>query len=382
MRPFNILVMVVLAASVAIRLTGPWHFSIAGHEIRGSSAGGMLWGLYVIVLLRLAIRPRRGLVRLKAWWAGLDARLRMLYLWVGAPIGLWLLPPSHAKGFLAFLENRTSGVSFLSMDNLVFYPRSVVEHYSRDPVVGALALMLAIVAVVIIFNRGGPNRPLALATLVGLASVFAHPYKDPRFLFTVAPQLWLSAGLMVAQGIAVVSGMLPGLHRTNTARVLAVVALSAVWLRFPVDRHLVAEGHRVRTVAPSVVPLLDDVAETSAGSKGGVLLGHWNQLSPGLVEWHSYRRFPEIRRHQIPRWWSGRKRQGDVVSRLAGDESAELLFVVDADPSSHPDIMGFAAENRWLIPVRAALADDPRFEPADHRTFPESGYHLEVYRRR
>jgi hypothetical protein len=269
----------------------------------------------------------------------------------------------------------------LSIDNMLFYPRSLVVHSAPNPAVGVLASMLAVVAVVIILNRGGRHLPLALATLVGLVSVAAHPYKDPRFVFTVLPLLWLSAGWVIVRGFAAASRVVPLPGTNPVAAVTASVAMAAVALSAPIDRDLIAEGHAHRTVQTAVEPLLDDVAKRAARSIGSVLLGHWNNLSPGLVEWHCYRRLPEIRRQQVPRWLSEGKRRGDVVSRLAGDASIELLFVVGAEPGSLPDTMGFAGENRWLSPVRRALEADPRFEAADSLVYPESGYRLQVYRR-
>jgi hypothetical protein len=381
-RPFHLLVLVVLVVSVALRLTGPWRFSLAGHEIRGSSAGGLLWGLYMVVVLRFALRPRRSVGKLAAWWRHLDSEMRSMVVWIAAPIGLWMMAPSHAKGFISFIENRSSGTGLLSIDSLLYYPRVLVHHYGRSPVLENLILALAAVGLVAILRYRPAHRPLALALLVGTAAVAVHPYKDPRFAFTVAPLLWLCAGWSAAAGVAVLTRLLSSAHGTLIGRATALLPLVVVGSLHPVDRDFVIEAHRVRTVSPSIEPVLDLVASRAAASRGSVLLGHWNELSPGLVEWHCYRSHPGIRRDQIPRWLPDRLRRGDVVSRLASDATAELVFVVGAAPGTPVGDAGFAEENQWLNPVRTALLADPRFIAVEQRRFPETGYSVTVLRRR
>jgi hypothetical protein len=136
----------------------------------------------------------------------------------------------------------------------------------------------------------------------------------------------------------------------------------------------------VRTVPQSTRPVVDTISDHIDVPHGSVLLGHWNQLSPGLVEWRYYQRRPVIDRAQVPRRLRGGARDGDIAGRLAADTATRWVLVLDAAAGTWAHDAGFGRETAWLDATRAALAEDQHYELEYERQFPDSGYELRVYR--
>jgi hypothetical protein len=373
-RPWPAFVAVVLVAALALLLTGPWHLEAGGRTLlRASSTGTLLYGLWILFLVRCAVRPRSSTRRLRTWLGGLHPRSRTMVLWIGLPIALWLLAPSHAKDLASFLENRSSGMT-LDLGPLAYYPRLLVGSYAFTPVVGFLALVLAFLGILRLPRESARRRVLPLAALLGLVALVAHPYKLPRFAAILAPLLWLTAGWTVAVVLRALFGERPAL-----ARALAAAAMAAALL-VPVPRSWLEGQLELRTVPVTTRPVVDTIAAEAAAARGSVLLGFWNELSPGLVEWHCRQAEPDLETRRIPRWLSGRERRGDLLGRLAGDPTLGTVMVLGALPGSSLDASGFAAETDWLEPVRREIATDSRFSAVETRTFPASGYRLTFYR--
>jgi hypothetical protein len=273
-------------------------------------------------------------------------------------------------------------MGLLSRDAVSYYPEVLLGHYVPSPALGVLVFGLAAATAVLLIRARPEQRPLPLALIVGLAATMAHPYKLPRFLLTVTPLIWLCAGLSVAVVLSSLPARSEDRHRRRLARAVALLVLAIPVAVISVDRDQLVRDHRVRTVSPTVIPLLDTIARSAEDVSASVLLGHWNELSPGLVEWHCYQVRPTIRRAQVPQWLPSHRRHGDVVSRLADDRSISRLFVIDIGSEPNPISSAFERENRWLESVRAAVASDPRFRLSEERTFPVSGYLLQVFDRR
>jgi hypothetical protein len=378
-RPWHLFTALCLATVAAVWLSGPWQISVAGHTVSAGSAGNLVYGLYILALLRLVARPRRNAEAVRSWWRRRDPRSRTMALWVALPIALWMLAPSHTKDFFRLVENRSSGLTLLSADSLLFHPRSFMDSYSVDPILGLSVLLVALILVVGMGRLPAHLRPVPLALAAGLAAALGHPFKLPRFFFTVAPLVWLSAGLAVAIAVDRLLRAAPRAAVATVSRSIALIVIAAGAATATVDSERLRQGFDARTVPRSTRPVVDAIADQADEPHGSVLLGHWNQLSPGLVEWLSYQRRPGIDRVQVPRRLRGGGRSGDIAGRLAADRTTERVLVLDAAAGTWAHDAGFGRETAWLDATRVALAVDPRYELESERRFPASGYELKVY---
>jgi len=297
-----------------------------------------------------------------------------MVLAIALPISLWMVVPSHTINFVGFLANRTAGPPVLSLESLLFYPKVFVSEYSPLPAVGVAVLLFAALSLRRLRGADETGRVLAFAVLLSSVAVVAHPYKQPRFFFITAALLWL-AGSREAVGLVTRAARRGG---ENTLRwIAATVAggslVAAAVVAVDIDR--LRRGHRRHTVPASTAEVLDAITNEAAKVRASVLLGTWNHLSPWLVEWSCLQRRPSMDPGQVPRKLTARSRRGNVLGRLAVDPP-ELLMVLSNAPGSQPR-PGFAAETRWLDPVRKQLVRDPRFDLVSRKDFPDARYRLE-----
>jgi hypothetical protein len=267
-----------------------------------------------------------------------------------------------------------------------------VELYSAAPWVGWAVLGVALVPLLRLGRLAPARRAVGLALVAGVVAVMLHPYKLPRFLFTVAPLVWLAAASALAEAVDQVARRLPRRWSWGPAAVVVAGALGLA-LATGVDGARLDAGFAERTVGPAVRPLLDAVADSAAAeARGSVVAGTWNQLSPGLVEWHLRQRHPGVEAAWVPRRAEDLVRTRGTAPEAAGaalldrvTEDAGLLFVVDAlappDAATTPEWRAaFAEETAWLDALRAAVGADPRLVLETDVAYPAAGYRLRVFR--
>jgi hypothetical protein len=368
------------AGLLALAVFGSRSFDVGGVTRRDIPLGWPVWGLYAAIVVRFAVTPRRSLARMRAWLGGLDEAHRGLALWVGAPIALWMLVPRHTVGFLTALENRSSGPPLLSLDNLAFYPRVFVDGYGWAPWLGVAALVLAALRIGTLPRARPSVRPLLVALVVGLATTIVHPYKEPRFLFTVAPLLWLAAANAAAAGAR---WLAPGRVARLAGLVLAILLAGGMsLLPPPVDVRRLRNGLTEHGVPRSVRPVLDAVDTSLAAASGAVLVGAWNCLSPALIEWHARLRSVGPENPAVPRQPRKLVRPAEAahLAKRARESGVRRVLVLDLAASGNAWRPGWETETSWLDPARAALERDPRWSELSFLAFPESGYSLRLYR--
>lgn len=377
-RPWPLFVAAALALVATIPLSGGWDLSLAGVELRATSTGNPLYALFLLTVLRYTVLPgpRRWLsARLRA----APAVWRTALLVLALPIALWMLWPEHTKELLGFVENRSSHLPFA--DALLFYPQVFVDRFHASPGLGLAVLATALVVALRLPRLSPGRRLVALALLVGLAALLAHPYKMPRFLSPVGPLLWLAAASAFVEAAWQVALRLPrGLGRAVPA-VVVLVAL-ALAARAGVDRPRLEADLALHGVSPAVAPVVDAVAAAAEEGPGGsVLVGSWNMLSPGLVEWEMRRRSPRPVEPELPQ----------LPERLAGDSSdvgrmldraaarAGRMIVLDLAEGAPAWNPAWPPEGGRWDGLRAALAADARFVAIAEQGFDASGYRLTVY---
>lgn len=396
-RPGVIVLLVYLLLLAAIRLSGGVDAEVAGVRLRATSIGNPVYLLYLVLVARLLWRPRRSWQRWRDVRRRIGERGRTFARWVVAPIALWMLIPPHTKDFFGFVENRSSGIPFWSLDNLLFYPRALADGYAPVPAVGWATLLLALAAVPWLLRRGPRHRVLALALVVGTGAAFVHPYKLPRFFFTVAPLLQLAASVAVVAAVRLVARPSPEPVRRGAVAAVALLGFGALLIP-GVDRGRLEAERALRTVPAAVRPVAERVAELFSAEERTAFVGSWNLFSPGLVEW-------QLRNHHR-RWWDAgipgawrRPARVDTVGRLRRRlEKGGFRRVISLEPldATAPDPIGlpgagggwwggrsegFRAETAWLEPFRDELAAGGRHTLETAEPFPAAGYRLVVYRR-
>ncbi len=378
-RPGPAFVTAWLLLTAAIVVSGPWRFNFAGRVIRIGSAANSIYALYVLVLASWAVWPRHSWRRLQLFIAETGWRTRTMAGLIVLPIALWMVVPAHTVNFVRFMENRSSGPPLLGLESLLFYPHAFITAFSPIPVTGIAALLLALAGLRHLRGDNQVGRVLALALIFSFVALVFHPYKQPRFFFTTAAVLWLVASCEVASGLAYCSRRLRAGPRTLLITGVAAAALVAAAMT-PVNRTRLARSHRQHTVPASTRQVVDAIADRAADSRSSVLLGTWNGLSPGLVEWHCLQRRSVIDPSRVPQDLVRRARRGDVVDRLARTPHLEVVMVLSEMAGSDLAATVFGAETAWLDPVRARLARNKAFTPVDATEYPASGYRLTTYR--
>ena len=285
-RPWNLFVLVHSGFLLAILLTGGGVWEVAGRQIKVTSVGNPAFLLLLLFLLRFLLRPRRNWSRWRETLQRMGKPWPTYAAWIAAPILVWMLIPGHTKNFFGFVENRSSGLPFWSMENLLFYPRSFVQDYSPHWVVGAIVVLLGCLPLVFLPALRESRRVLSLALLAAGVAVCLHPYKQPRFLFTVAPLLWLSA----AASISWLMDRATSRWRVSlrqSALALAAVACLCTAALLPADRADLWTEVEWRSVPAEVWEPLDSIVDAAKAEEELWVFGVWNGLSPGLLQWHA-----------------------------------------------------------------------------------------------
>jgi hypothetical protein len=378
--PWRLFLLVYAAGLVALALLGTRVTDLTGETTRSISLGTPLYALYLLVIARALSRPRRSWAGLKAWYAAATSRQRKRALVILLPIAVWMLPPSHTRGFVRVLENRSAGPSFWTTEGLLFYPRAFLHDFSPAVAVGVACLVLVACSVVVWARLSRGHGVVVLALLLGLAATLVHPYKLERFLFPVVPLLWLAAAAALAAAIEWVA-------RTRLKMLAGPVVAAlilGVAILLPVDRARIAAVPATNEVPAGVRPVVLAVAKEAARVHGSVLVGYWNDFSPGLVEWEGWQAVRAFVAGDMPR-------PADHVLRDAGAErmpevaaqqrALHAILLLDLHPGGSAYRVGWEQENSWLEPARRALEADPRWTMTSEQTFPESGYRLRVYER-
>lgn len=381
-RPWNLFVLLYLAALGAVVSAGGYRAEVAGARLSVTSVGSPLYLLYVLWVLRWAMRPRRSWRRFWRWLGGLEPRLRQLVFWVVIPIAVWMLLPPHARDFFHFVQNRSSEMALVSRASLAYYPRILVDQFSPSRGWGEALLVLAFSPCLLLPRLELRQRTLCLALLCGSAAILVHPYKLPRFAFTVAPLVWLSASLVVARLLHWASRHVAPARLSRPLALLLSGALMAATVAAGVDQRRLLFGYTRRTVPRAVEAVLRDVYLVARGGHDVAVLGTWNLLSPWLIEWHLRQRYPDLDRERIPR--SGRQLGEIHPASICTDLTAAEVIVLGPLPSAHGSlaVRGYAAEIAALEPVVAALAGAPCYRLVGEKSHPRSGYRLRLYRRR
>jgi len=360
-RPLPLFVTVSLLTLAAIVLTGGFEFSAFGQHVSVRSPGNPAYALLVILTVWVWISVARNPAAWRARWSVLPERHRVLIATIGVPLLIWfIIPwPNRVRALADFVANRISGPSPWSLAGLLYYPRVFASDYSCAPVLGWIVLALALVPP----RRGAPGaRLLYIAALIGLAGTIAHRYHHPRFLFTTALLVWLSAARAAVDLIDSLLARAPRLVRIPAA---AGALAAALIVLHPPEESRVREGHRAWRTSEALLPVMDRVLDLAAAEHGhAVLLGYSYALSPGLLSWRASEVQPRLPLQRLPKrapWLPADAPEAAIAARLERMLApGALVMAALPTPRSPAYAPGYATEV-WADSVTAErLAGDRR----------------------
>lgn len=336
--PWTSFLTVALGALVVMRYTGGIDVEVLGRRLRATSVGNPAYVLLLLVCIRSMAGGKEAWRRLRRHWRAVDTSWHGLVSLLVAPILGWMLLPPHVKEFFGFVENRSSDLGFGA--SMAFYPRVFVEQYSSGQGMGWLVLALGAAAMIWLVSDEPRHRLLALTTVTAWCALWAHPYKLSRFGVQAAV---LTGALASVWLVAVDGRRLRGawVSVPATVAVLGVLALG-------VDRSFVMRQHEVRTVSGDSVVAAEEAARVAL--RDGIVLGTWNELSPGWVEWRARRA------QTVTAGWRpvttldlDRRQRAEAVTHHLETGTCRPVAFID------PKCQGWLEENSWLEPVEARL---------------------------
>ena len=282
--------------------------------------------------------------------------------------------PSHARGFFDVIQNRSSEVPLLSQKSLLSYPRLFLTDYSPHPWIGGLVLAGAALSLLRIGGRSPASRIVPLALATGLVAVTLHPYKHPRFLFPVAPMIWLAFAQTTVDGLAGLARRIDRRILDGLALVTSVVLVLAVMMA-GIDRPELERRLRGET-AQDARACLDGIVEELSRHPEAMVLGLWKDLSPALLEWEIRRLHPGRADSLLPIPFRHlREMETRAAVQSLAEESPRILIV--ELPGDDPRSREHTQENHWLGPLHLEIRRHPGFVFEGTRAFPP--YRLTVY---
>lgn len=223
----------------------------------------------------------------------LDWRRRWLLL--GGPAALvallWFVWPGHWARFVAFSGAQEGDLAFWRAASWLFYPRSLLTQYSAGWPVALL--VIAGLCYGLWRWREFRARSLLAYVLVSWLLLVVVPQKEPRFLYTVAPVVFVLAGGWTAAACV-------WLWRQSGWWRVGFALATVVWLggigtavaqRFQFFDDAIAAGY---ASSPAVAPLYRFVQEqTLMQGEGVYLLNSWHLFSHPALLWTYYDEVPD-----------------------------------------------------------------------------------------
>jgi hypothetical protein len=241
--------------------------------------GGLALNEVVTVWLERRQSPE---LDLRRWW--------QRWLALGGPAAIlllfWFLWPGHWARLVAFGNAQEGGLRFWQWASWLYYPRSLLTQYAAGLPVALL--LLCGLGYGVWRWRQFRVRALLAYLVVSWLLLIVVPQKAPRFLYTVAPVIFVLAGGWVA------ATAVWNTHQTRR-RQLGLVVVGMVWLvgmgtavtqRFQLFDETLAAGY---ASAPETTALYRFIQErTLAQGEGVYLLNSWHLFSHPALLWTYY----------------------------------------------------------------------------------------------
>lgn len=222
----------------------------------------------------------------------LKQQTRRRWLWLLGPfvVGLvvWFGSPDKLATFFTYTRPLSDEQAWFSLDNVVYYIRSVMIHYGPGPIFSLVTLASLIWAG--LRWRDPRLRLLLVYFLVGMAAmmIINHP-ANPRFIATFVPAAHLLTG-----GMAV--WLLRRWRRTRQQRVrlrllgVTLVLLFAIIIGIPVviGRYAAYPSalEAYFETTPENNAMANWIDENLPADATVLLVNYWDQFSPQTLAWY------------------------------------------------------------------------------------------------
>ncbi len=339
-------------------------------HLAGIGISGGLWGLMVILTvagLRWAWLQRASL---GIWLAAMPPPGRAALEFLALPLWLWfLLPsPSHLRSALAFLENRSSELTW--SEHLVFYPRAFAETFVPDPAMGSLVLLVAAAGAVLGLRDATPAwRMSALFAIVMTALAIVHGYKIDRFLLTVSPLYFVLAAVAV---VHLLTTILPSAVRGFA--LLSTCALAFVaWMGVVEEKVIPWAVDQADAIAgpPGILEAAHQLAAWSVNREVVGLVGGSNELNPHLIRWIALRDHPGSAELIEPP-----RRVADRAVQWADEHDLRSVVGFELSASSPLRNQDFESFNAWKGDFLSQLGSAAGWHAVDERLDEELGLRM------
>lgn len=198
----------------------------------------------------------------------------------------WFLYPGHWSRLVAFGSAQEGGLPFWDKESWLYYPRSLLTQYSAGLPLGLLGLLGLLDG--LWHGRAFRTRSLWTYLLVSWLLLIAVPQKAPRFLYTVAPVVWVLAGGLAARAVDWISQQRRG--RQVGFAVIGVIwviwAGTAVQQRFRFFDQALAAGYVSAAEARDLYQFVQ--MHTLEQNQRVYLLNSWHLCSTTALLWTYY----------------------------------------------------------------------------------------------
>lgn len=287
--------------------------------------------------------------------------------WLFGPFALlmvlWFAKPYKIAAFFEYATSQPQQVALFSLENLVYYPRSIAFHFAPSPLWALLTLAGVIWAAV--RWRDERVRLFLVYFVIGMVMMTAKLQKHPRFIATVVPAAHVLTGAMLA--------WLAARWRVGWARVKSAMILVAAALAICAGSTIPALVERFEAF-PSLMqvqyqtdPRSNDLAAWIAGQvptgQRFYLVNPWDQFSAAAMEWRlaasgaqPVTRFADV---FVPSVFLKKARPENVadLERAIRASGARYVVALEGGP-----------EGEQVWPEYAALMSD-MLEPVAHQEF-------------
>lgn len=211
------------------------------------------------------------------------------WLWLLVPfillVGGWFAGEGKVDDFIYYATAQPKQGDWYSLENLVFYPRSLALHYTPSPFFVPVALAGVIWAVV--HWRQRELHLILLYCFVGLLMMTLKESNNPRFIATVAPTIYLLTGAMLARLVAIWARNRPQIQRTVVLSTVAFALSILATLPMLVERFAVLPA--LLEVEYETDPRAHELAAWIADQTHGqrlYFINSWDQFSTAAMSWY------------------------------------------------------------------------------------------------
>ena len=316
------------------------------------------------------------------------------------PIGLWFsTDEGRLEAFMDFAINRSSGLNW--WEGVLVYPIALLREYASHWILGCAIFLAFGLTLARWRKRDSRTRVLLTTTLAGLAMAVLHPYKQARFIYTVAPLFLLPAAVWGAKAVRWWERWKKwgnaSLRRWMRMAVLiiALLVLNVLGVTSALRRYQGGENERLNYDAAAqaiIEEMLTFVNEHVDPAQGVLVNGYFNAFSEDLLRWMWRDRSAgkPLLLYGLPFEGKALRERYDVsddrllyVLRLEQTLNAarvQSVVSIAVQPSSRFYTTDYDAWNAWQEGYDVAISRYPALEMAEEAYFDQEDIRVRIYR--